>query len=74
MTDSRLNSYIECSTNVELKSEPEFWFSRPNQRRLTYSLARELLLAETMHPEEAIEQAMQFHDLFYDKVLKFNKD
>ena len=75
MTDDRkLNSYIDCSSNVTLKPEEEFWFSRPNQRKLTYLLAKDLLLAENMHPEEAIEQAMDFHNLFYDKVLKFNKD
>ena len=75
MSDNRkLNSLIDCSTNVDLKSEEEFWFSRPNQRKLTYLLARDLLLAENMHPEEAIEQAVDFHNAFYEKVLKFQKD
>lgn len=74
MTDTKLNSFIECSSNVELKREPEFWYSRANQKKLIYSLARDLLLAEDLTTQEAIDQAVDFHNEFYDTVLKFSKD
>lgn len=74
MTDTKLNSYIACSKNVELKEEPEFWYSLRNQRKLTYSLARDLLLAEDIEPQQAIDQAVEFHNRFYETVIKFSKD
>ena len=69
-----MNEYIANSTNVELRKPklPE-WYSWDNQRKMNYELAKALLLTEDMTPEEAIDTALEFHSIFFDKVLRYTR-
>ena len=65
----KMNALINKSTNVELKDDE--WFSWANQRKLTYLMAKELLLSEDMTPDEAIDLALEFNKAFYRKVIDY---
>lgn len=64
-----LNDMIKQSTNVKLYEHD--WYSYSNQKRYTYLLAREILLADgDITPEGAILEAQEFHNAFYRIVMK----
>lgn len=67
--DDKLNRMIDKCTNVMLKTDD--WYSWPNQRKLTYLLAKELLLTEDISPANAVKKAQQFHKDFYEIILKY---
>ena len=68
--DNKLNEMIDKSNNVSLKTDD--WYSWANQRKLTYVLAKELLVnVDEMEVEEAIDMAVNFHYEFYKKVIKY---
>ena len=64
-----LNKMISKCTNVMLKTDD--WYSWPNQRKLTYLLAKEILLSEDITTSNAVKKAQQFHKDFYEIVLKY---
>ena len=67
--DHRLNNMIGAS-DVKLKDR-DHWFSFKSQKVLKYNLAVQLLLAEDMTPEEAIQTSDEFHNLFYKMVMEY---
>ena len=67
--EDKLNALIDMSHNVELKEDD--WYSWANQRRYTYTLARELLIHAEDEPAEAVRKAVAFHKEFYNQVIKY---
>ena len=68
--DTMLHSMIEKTQYAkELIEEPEFWFSRGNQKKMVFELGARLLVSEDMTPVEAIEMAQSYIDTFYNTTL-----
>ena len=65
---------IALSHNVTLPdNDNEEWYSWANQRKMSYVLAKELLLSEDMTPAQAVETAVEFHREFYERVMKIKR-
>lgn len=60
---------ISSSDNVKLKT----WWTYQSQKKMIYLLARDLLLAEDVAPEEAIKTSQDFHNLFHKMVIEYNE-
>lgn len=66
--DKILHSMLE-QTQFAQAQEPEFWFSRANQKKMVYELGAKLMVAEEMTPTEAIALAQEYVDTFYSTTL-----
>ena len=69
--DRKLNEMIDSADNVELIKEPHWFKDWTNQHRLIYKLGCELLTHAEVTPQEAVDTSKEFHDIFYNRILRF---
>lgn len=67
----KLHSYIQQSQYGKPALDSEYWYSFPNQKRLAYSLAYDLIVAGE-DVDDAIDTAKKFIDAYYKKAIAPN--
>lgn len=71
--DQLLQSMINQTQFKESSNVEEgFWYSFPNQKRLAFGVASQLLIADEITPQEAVKTAKEFIDHFYSEVIAPN--
>lgn len=67
--DNILQAMLEQSQYAHPQEEPEFWFSRGNQKKMVFEIGIRLMTSEEMTAEEAITMAQDYVDTFYATIL-----
>lgn len=67
--DSILQAMLENSQFAHPTEEPEFWFSRGNQKKMVFELGARFMVSEEMTAKEAINLAQDYIDVFYATTL-----
>lgn len=67
--DALLQAMLEQSQYSQPQEEPEFWFSRGNQKKMVFELGARLLVDDDLTPREAIALAQDYIDTFYETTL-----
>jgi len=67
--DTILHSMLAQSQYALPQEEPEFWFSRGNQKKMVFELGARFMVSEEMAASEAIKMAQDYVDTFYTTTL-----
>lgn len=67
--DTILNSMLAQTQFGASVQEEEYWFSRGNQKKMVFALGAQLLVSEDMTSAEAIAQAQDYINTFYETTL-----
>jgi len=67
--DTVLNSMLNQTQYAQPQEEPEFWFSRGNQKKMIFELGTRFMVEEEMSAAEAIAMAQDYVDTFYKTTL-----
>ena len=72
--EDRINLMTSLSENVELKSgeAPSFkeWYSYRHQKMYIFQIAKEMFVMNEVSAEEAIDEAQNFVNTYFEKIVK----